>query len=236
MLKVSPRQAKNSALVVLMLAQLLVVAAGFPNKAVAQSSATSALPESDQRRLRYYLLQGQQAVAAQRLLWPKDDNAYQWFQQALALDSQHPQAHQGMRQIGQAYVALAQEAYIEGDRAKAELMLERAQQVSVSPAEAAAIKQRYPAPKAAKNEFTLSPHDLSQQNTQVKAQLTELALRAKKLSSRLLIVARSDREGRWIYKHMRESVAGYRLRGNIQLGSVPKIVLIDMTLSAAADG
>jgi hypothetical protein len=40
-----------------------------------------------------------------------------------------------------------------------------------------------------------------------------------------LIRARTDEEGRWIYKTMRDAVGGYRLRGNIDVSGTPAIVV-----------
>ena len=167
MLKVSSRLVKNSALVVLMLVQLMMFTASpvwAAGDTFTPQQAEPALADAELRRLHYYLLQGQQALADQRLLWPKGDNAYEWFQQALSIDGQQPEAHAGMRQIGQAYLALAQQAYSAGHRAEAELMLQRGQYVSLSPAQAAALSQRYPAPAVAANEFALPLADLSQKN------------------------------------------------------------------------
>jgi hypothetical protein len=76
----------------------------------------------------------------------------------------------------------------------------------------------------------LSSDLLAARGDAIKSQLAAVAEEARQADSRLLIVARSDSEGRWMYRQMRESVVGYRLRGNIEIASQPKIVLIDMPL------
>lgn len=193
-------------------------------------TASELAEQKKQRQIKYYLFNAYQALENGRLMRPKNDNAYDWFSQALWLDSRNAEAHRGMREIGKTYLQLAEEAYRSEDRSRAELMLERALWVSAAPADVQAIKARYPKPVMADNEFKLSKSDLSQKSQQLLDQLSELAEQAKTLPSRLLIVARSDKEGRWIYKQMRNSVEGYRLRGNIKVGQTPKIVLIDMPL------
>ena len=186
-----------------------------------------------QQQIKNYLFNAYQAMDAGRLMRPKSDNAYDWFNQVLWLDSSNALAHKGMREIGKTYLRLAEQAYEAEDRSRAELMLERALWVSATPADVKAMKARYPEPLAAENEFNLSKSDLSQKNQQLLHQLSILAEQAKAIPSRLLIVARSDKEGRWIYKQMRDSVDGYRLRGNIKVGRNPKIVLIDMPATQA---
>ena len=80
----------------------------------------------------------------------------------------------------------------------------------------------------AANEFALDRLQLSTRDPALVKRLAEVAQQAKQLQSRLVIVARNDNEGRWGYQQMRQAVSGYRVRGNIKLGSVPHIVLIDM--------
>jgi hypothetical protein len=73
------------------------------------------------------------------------------------------------------------------------------------------------------NDFKLPKNDLSRRNQNIKQLLSEIAQQAKLRSMAFLIVARDDKEGRWIYGEMRKSVPGYRLRGNIERGSEPRI-------------
>ena len=184
--------------------------------------------QEQQKKIKYYLFNALEALEGGRLMRPKHDNAYDWFSQVLWLDGTHAEAHRGMREIGAAYLRLAEQAYQVDNRARAELMLQRAQWVSASPEAVAALKAKYPTPPKANNEFRLAVNELNQKSDELVARLADLAEQAKSLPSRLLIVARSDREGRWIYKQMRDSVEGYRLRGNIEVGHRPKIILIDM--------
>ena len=175
-----------------------------------------------------FLMNAKLAMMDNRLMKPHNDNAYDWYNQVLSIDSRQPEAHRGMREIGRRYLDLAEQAYEAGDRGRAELLLDRALSVSASAKDVQLVKSRYPKPKSLANEFLLSANGVSQRSTQVKEQLKALAERARQLPSRIVIIARNDNEGRWIYKQMRLSVQGYRLRGNIQIGREPKIVLIDM--------
>ena len=44
-------------------------------------------------------------------------------------------------------------------------------------------------------------------------------------NSLAMIIARTDVEGRWVYQKMREAAPGYRVRGDIKLGSPVRIIL-----------
>lgn len=196
---------------------------------------TPELTEQDRQALRRqeiirsFIEKGREALAARRLMVPKHDSAFMWFKQALDIDEQAPEAHRGMRDITATYMVLAEEAFRLGQRERAELMLSRALLISATPASVKALRDRYPEAPPAANEFRLHSKDIRARNKRAIEYLAVIAQKAFEANSRLLIVARNDAEGRWLYKQMRQAVDGYRLRGNIQIGSRPKIILIDVT-------
>jgi hypothetical protein len=73
--------------------------------------------------------------------------------------------------------------------------------------------------------FNLNPADLSARNEHVKSQLAALAKRVQTSKEYVLIYARNDAEGRWVYQQMRKASANYRLRGNIKQHQKPRVVL-----------
>jgi hypothetical protein len=189
--------------------------------------------ERERRLVRMLLVRAQTALHADQLMTPANDNAYDWYQQVLSHDRDNAEAHWGMRRIGTRYAELAEQAYITGQRYKAETFLERGERVSLSPQEVRSIRQSYalkelPAKELPANEFLLDGRSLSARNDVMIEQLAKVAVLAQQQSSRLTIYARNDTEGRWIYKQMRIAVDGYRLRGNIQIGRTPRVVLIDI--------
>ena len=55
--------------------------------------------------------------------------------------------------------------------------------------------------------------------------LAGIAQRIRQHQMRVIIVARDDSEGRWIYGQLRQAVPGYRVRGDIKLGNPPRLLL-----------
>ena len=184
------------------------------------------LAERRQQKIRQMLANAQQALADDHLMVPIEDSAYSWYRQVLELEYDTAEAHWGMRQITKRYLQLAEQAYQARRLDQAEQMLQRAERVAASPKQTAAIRDRYKQVKK-DNEVLLPVAPLSARDPKVQQQLAEVAMEAKEKQSRLIIVARNDAEGRWIYQQMRAAVEGYRLRGNIELGRVPRVVFLD---------
>jgi hypothetical protein len=208
----------------------LIVACSTPPEL--KPSATPERPVVDpvvekSQRITDLLVSAQRAFNKDHLMAPLPGSAFSLYQQVLVLDEVNAEAHWGMHQVTARYMELAEQAFVVGNRSKATLMLERALAIAAKPADVERLKAKYPPRPAAENEFPFVVRDLSARNDRAVVFLTELAEKARALQSRITIVARTDAEGRWIYQQMREAVVGYRLRGNIEVGSMPRIVLID---------
>lgn len=186
----------------------------------------AARQEAQRHQLRVLLANAERALAADRLMIPVNDNAYNWYRQVLALDERNPEAHWGMKQIAARYLQLAEQAFVSGRREEAERMLQGAEKISATPQQIASLRERYRQHNF-DNEVYLPLEALTTRGKKIQQQLKVLAKQAKESQSRLLIVARSDSEGRWIYQQMRNSVNGYRLRGNIEVGRIARVVFID---------
>ncbi len=78
----------------------------------------------------YDLLQAAtRAFTMDRLMTPREDNAYSYYQQILALDNNNPAAKKGVVNIAERYLAMADTKIQEADIDRAELLIRRAQQV-----------------------------------------------------------------------------------------------------------
>jgi hypothetical protein len=56
--------------------------------------------------------------------------------------------------------------------------------------------------------------------------LTGVAHKAKQTDQFVLIIARNDTEGRWVYQQLRNAVPGYLVRGDIRIGSPARVKLV----------
>lgn len=179
---------------------------------------------------RHLVALGDAALASDRLMTPPGDNAFEYYRQALRLDASIQGAHEGMQFVTRRYLELAEAALRAGDGARGNVLLDRALMIAATPEQVAALRKKYPQRErvVAANEFVIPVGPLAAREPAVVSQLGEIAGKAQAADSRLLIVARNDDEGRWIYQQMREAVMGYRLRGNIEIGNPPRVVLIDL--------
>lgn len=212
-----------------------------PKAAVAQQE-TAPVPPPPRRRVaddvRDLLSAAEAALAADRLTTPLHDNAFDRFQAVLLLDPGNAQARSGIQQIFARYVSMIRTALNRSDPGRARALLERARLVQhESPlldeldADITRLWQRVGQQNqnggdAADNEITLDVRSLDRRSLQLVEQLKELARQVQESDETLLIIARNDAEGRWIYQRMSEGVPDYRLRGDIQLGRTPKILIL----------
>lgn len=185
--------------------------------------------------VRLLILNGEYTLAHDQLLTPDNDNAYNYFRAALKLDPNNQRAKGGLQGIVMRYVDLARQAAARGNYSVATTMLNNARIVDrdnllikeVSAAISEQIKSSPPVEsyKGGSNEFLLDVNLLGKDNPQVLARLAEIVNKLKTTNSLALIIARTDNEGRWIYQKMREVDPEYRVRGDIKLGSPPRVIL-----------
>lgn len=176
-----------------------------------------------------WLYRAETALSADRLMLPGRDNAVYWYARVLGVKPDHPEALQGMRRITERYLVLAKSVLYTGDRAKMENYLRRAEQLTASPSQIAAWRKRHLERQIKGKEFVLNREDLRTRNEQARQSLSDITKQVISSGSRLLIVARTDEEGRWVYQQMRRFAEGYRLRGNVEKGASPRVILIDLS-------
>ena len=83
-----------------------------------------------QRDIDNLLAQARQALARDRLTSPFEDNAYRYYQQILSLDATNPLAQQGILQLAERYLAMAQRQYHQDNVEEARALIARAQLVA----------------------------------------------------------------------------------------------------------
>lgn len=185
--------------------------------------------------VRLLILNGEYTLARDQLLTPVNDNAYDYFRAALKLDPNNQRAKGGLQGIVMRYVDLARQAAARGNYSTATQMLNNARIVDpnnllikeVSAALSEQIKSSPPVEsyKGGSNEFLLDVNLLGKEDPQMQARLAEIVNKLKSTNSLAMIIARTDNEGRWIYQKLREVDPEYRVRGDIKLGSPPRVKL-----------
>lgn len=166
------------------------------------------------------LYAGLQALDADRLLTPENNNAFEYFSRALAMDSDNEIAREGIAAIVSRYLALAREAIGNGSFDSAELMIQRAKLVDATVAEIALVQVELANERESGDLFfTFDGMAVSSRSDQAREELAAVAKRARECGAFFLITAPNDSTARWMFSVMREAVEGYRLRGNIELSA-----------------
>lgn len=190
----------------------------------------------EQQVVNMLIRNGEYTLSQDQLLTPVNDNAVDYFRAALKLDPQNSRAKGGLQGIVMRYVDLARQAAARGNYSQATTMLNNARIVDpnnllikeVATGLTEQIKSAPPVEpyRGGANEFLLEASLLGKDDPQINAKLTEIAQKLKATNHLAIIVARTDVEGRWIYQKLRDAVPGYRVRGDIKLGSPPRVQLI----------
>ena len=180
-----------------------------------------------QRILADMLYEARLAYEDNRLLSPAGNNAYEGFRAILDFEPDNEVALQGIRDIVVRYTELADAATRLGQYDSAESYLNRAAGIGVNSGVITDARQRLEQARETRMEiFLLDPEALSSRSLEIMVELGDIGQHIRNIEAVFLINARTDEEGRWIYKIMREAVGGSRLRGNIGIASEPSIQVL----------
>lgn len=206
-----------------------------PNDTVAASVEENEYLRAKRVSIEKLLRAADSARANNQLSTPLNDNALDRYRAVLVLDKNNIQAQQGLAAIVSQYLRWARSNLASQQLTRASLNVVRALEVDPNNSDAlllrAEIRQQAPVvlktlPQAAReNEWPIDIARLDSHHPRLVDDLSVLARRLKLSGESMLIVARNDAEGRWIYKQMRQAVPGYRLRGNISIGRNPKVII-----------
>jgi len=180
-----------------------------------------------QRILADMLYEARIAFEDNRLMSPAGNNAFDGFRAVLDFEPDNKVALQGIRDIVLRYVELADAAIQIRQYDNAEMFLNRAARIGENTAAVADGRQRLvQARKIQMDIFELDAEQLDGRGLDIMVELGEIGQYIRNREATFLINARTDEEGRWIYKIMREAVGGHRLRGNIAVASEPSIQVV----------
>ena len=180
-----------------------------------------------QRIMADMLYEARLAYDDNRLMSPLGNNAYDGFRAVLDFDPENVVALQGIEDIVIRYVALADEAIQSRQYDNAESLLNRAELIDQTEVTIADARQRLEVARQIRIQvFALDEQGLSERSLELMVELGEIGQFIRDREATFLIYARTDEEGRWVYRIMREAVGGYRLRGDIAVDSNPSIQIV----------
>jgi hypothetical protein len=171
-----------------------------------------------------------------QLMTPSGSSAYDRYREVLSFDPENAVAKQGIVDIVLRYIELADVEMTQGEYDNAASLIQRGASILPERPELSDARSRLAVARQTKIEsHPLDPDGLRDQTLELMTELAEIAESIRDREATFLINARTDDEGRWIYKVMREAVGGYRLRGNIGVSGTPAVLItLPNTCAAAA--
>lgn len=183
-------------------------------------------------RIERLLAAAENALAAGRLTLPLADNACDRYRAVLLLQPDNQQAQSGLDLIAVRYLQMARDSISRSQWADAQTFIDRAGDVNAQNPLLREVINELKLAKAAQMASHAGDHyllDVDQLNSKSEALvelLNQIATRVRESDESLVIEARTDGEGRWLYKQMKQAASGYRIRGDIKVGAQPKIIIL----------
>lgn len=188
----------------------------------APKTETPTIPEEDPR-IAILLDEAHSAYTQDRLTIPIEDNAYFKYLQVISIDPRNNMANQGIAEIVEKYLAWAMDAAAAQNYRKAWSYVTKAHSVDEKHPNIQSVSKLIKKRQLAKHmTFTLSGPRLEKQAESILTELQEIALFIQQNKGTIVITARSDKEGRWIYQHL-NNVTQNRISATFELNTTPKI-------------
>lgn len=186
------------------------------------------------------LAEAEVAFRAGRLTEPAHNNAYDRFQSVLMLNPGNSLARSGVQAILLSYADRIRNALKGGQAGAAASLLRQAEIYYPANTLLMDLKKEVGEVRAREEELILAnePENssrvdyplpegaLSRKSSTITDYLKRIAQRVSESDELVLIYARTDSEGRWIYSQLKKAVPGYRVRGDIKIASSPKITIL----------
>jgi len=166
------------------------------------------------------------AFAENRLTTPLDNNAYFKYLQILSLDPTNASANQGIVEIVEKYLEWAINAVETQQYRKAVNYINKARSVDETHPNILAVEKKVAALRASNRmTYHLSIEALNGQQQWLIEELHEIGEKTELQQATVVITARNDREGRWIYQQLNDATPN-RVRATFELGNIPKVRLV----------
>lgn len=214
-----------------------------PEAATPALTPSQPAPTEAQKAMAAQLLaQAEGALSRGRLVPPARDNAYDLLRAALAIDPGQAEVRAALDGVLLAYMDQVRTIMRRGRLREAQDMVDvgedlfpntdlfRGLRTELNQAVQAHQSEQLAAMAADDLEgerVPLSIAELNQRSEALQERLGEIAERVARTQESVMIWARTDAEGRWIYQTMQARVSDYRIRGDIRLSSRPFLQLLE---------
>ncbi|WP_193432819.1 N-acetylglucosaminyltransferase [Microbulbifer mangrovi] len=208
-----------------------------PPKPVPPPKPAGPSPEEiRQRAVQHFLGRAERAQREGFITMPAGASAYDFYLQVLQLDPGNTQAAAGIQILVMDLVARARDALRQRAFGQVRSLLNTADEISPgNPLSKEVRAQLQREQQRARQDVTLdgpgaqtvplAASELNARSDAMVQMLTSVAQRIREHQLRVIIVARTDAEGRWVYSQLRQAVPGFRVRGDIKLGNPPRLLL-----------
>jgi tetratricopeptide (TPR) repeat protein len=174
--------------------------------------------------IRRLLQSARYAMTDGQLIEPAGTSALAWYDRALLIDPQNPEARYGLESIVDQLVERARAAaearrFDDAERLLAQALLVDPGHHAVRPA----LAQVQLLETARRNVFRLDPKALDARSANVLTTLREAGQASRSPGCRAIIRARNDAEGRWIYQEMSAAPGRDRIRAELLIAGAPSI-------------
>jgi hypothetical protein len=191
-------------------------------------------PSAPDKQMYPLLDAGDAALADDHLTFPFEGSAWDYFERVQKLDPDNAEAARGIERIAERYIALAIEAADRQSFASARSLLRRAILVlpdhpNIEPTE---LQLRL-LESAEREKIVLDRKLVSSRDEDISQTLDGIGTAARRPECRITIDARSDEEGRWLYKMLNLSPGEQRIRASMQIASPPSVHLLCFDPSSA---
>ncbi|WP_193754264.1 N-acetylglucosaminyltransferase [Microbulbifer sp. Q7] len=188
------------------------------------------------RAVQHFLARAEVAQREGFITMPAGASAYDFYLQVQQLDPGNIQAAAGIQTLVMQLVEQARDALRQRSFGRVNSLLNTADEIAPgNPLSKEVRSQLRREQQRARQDVTpggpgaqtvaLPERDLTARSDAMVQMLGSIARRIREHGLRVVIVARTDAEGRWVYSQLRQAVPGYRVRGDIKLGNPPRLLL-----------
>lgn len=199
-----------------------------PAEAPVEESSPSPPPAVEAPDVDEILDRADAAFREERLLGGPN-HAHALYLRVLKIDPDNPDALYGIERITEEFIRRARDAIQRERWIVAGLLLEQAVWADEDhPSLPSAQRQLRQLRDAERLQLDLAPDALRGRTQAAGNALATFGNHARKPNARVIIRAGSDAEGRWIYARLNDALGDRRIRGEIEIGYPPRVVIFLM--------